>query len=221
MKKTPAEPELTVELKRQEWEMTLEGECVLRCVLTWPELGGTWKGIGAINRYYGHVKESWRRRWEREVYCRACLDLADRRARGRPFRVWRAELATQVTWQEGGLFSLWQEGRESWGYDKPLLLRRGDTWSLAQGVPLTLASFFPKQRRWKGQVLRQVKEQMEERLAQGESLLDPDCTRRLRRAFDPENYYLTAEGAQVFFPMYLLSPGGEGVPAFSLILSRE
>ena len=97
----------------------------------------------------------------------ACLDLADRRAQGRPFRVWRAELATQVTLQEDGLLSLWQEGRESRGYDRPLILRRGDTWSLAEGAPRTLASFYPKQRRWKKRLLEQVERQARERLDEG------------------------------------------------------
>lgn len=219
MKKERPEPELTVELKREEWEMTLEEECVLRCVLTWPELAGTWRGLGAVNRFYQHVMQHWRRRWERETYCMACLDLADRRARGRPFRVWRAELATQVTLQEEGLLSLWQEGREYPGYDRPLILRRGDTWSLDEGAPRTLSSFYPKQRRWKKRLLKQVGEQAQKRLESGESLLDTDCIQRLGRAFDPENFYLTGEGAQIFFPLYALAPGAEGVPVFSIPLS--
>ena len=218
MKKERKERELTVDLKRQEWEMTLEGECVLRCVLTRPELAGTWKGIRAINRYYSHVADRWRRRWEREVYCMACLDLADRRAQGRPFRVWQSELETHITLQEDGLLSLWQEGLECRGYDRPLMLRRGDTWSLAGGAPLTLSYFFAQERRWKKRVLEQLKEQVQGRLASGESLLDKDCVKRLRREFVPDNYWLTGEGAQVFFPMCTIAAGGEGIPAFSVAL---
>lgn len=218
MKKEKKKPELTVELKRQEWEMTLEGECVLRCVLTRPELAGTWKGIRAINRYYSHVADRWRRRWEREVYCMACLDLADRRALGRPFRVWQSELETHITLQEDGLLSLWQEGLECRGYDRPLMLRRGDTWSLAEGAPLTLSYFFAQERRWKKWVLEQLTEQVQGRLASGESLLDKDCVKQLRREFVPDNYWLTGEGAQVFFPMCTIAAGGEGIPAFSVAL---
>lgn len=220
MKKRRPEPELSVEQTREEWEMELEGECVLRCVLTRPELAGTWKGVEAINRYYRRAAQVWRNRWEQELYCRACLDLADRRAQGRPFRVWQGELVTCFTFQEGALLSLWQEGREHWGYDRPIFLRRGDTWSLTDGAPRTLASFYPKKSRWKRQVLAQVEEQMQARLESGESLLDADCTARLQRAFDPENYYLTGEGAQVFFPMYTLAAGAEGIPAFSISLPK-
>ena len=216
MKKERKKPELTVELKRQEWEMTLEGECVLRCAMTRPELTGTWKRIGAINRYYIHAAHTWRRRWERELYCMACLDLADRRAQGRPFRVWQAELETQITFQEHGLFSLWQEGRERRGYDRPLSLRRGDTWSLTEGAPRTLASFFARERRWKKHMMRQLEKQVSERIAGGESLFDADSAKRLGREFDQRNFYLTDVGVQVFFPMCALAPEAEGIPVFTV-----
>ncbi len=218
MKKKPTEPELAVEVKRQAWDMTLEGERVLCCVLTWPECAGTWSGLDAINRYYSRVIQTWRRRWEREVYLHACLDLADRRAQGRPFQPWQAELNTQITRQEGGLLSLFQDGTERQGYDRPVTLRRGDTWSLRSGTPRTLSSFFPRERRWKKQVLEQVEEQVRQRLAGGESLLDPDCADRLRGVFAPDNFCLTGEGAQVFFPMYALGPSAEGIPCFHIAL---
>lgn len=221
MKKKRTEPELVVEMKRQEWEMTLEGECVLCCVLTWPECTGTWSGLDAINRYYSRVIQRWRRRWEREVYLHACLDMADRRAQGRTFRPWQAQLSTQITRQEGDVLSLIQDGTEQAGYDRPVTVRRGDTWSLAQGVPRTLGSFFPKERRWKKRVLEQVAEQITRRLAGGESLLDPDCLQRLRSAFDPAHFCLTGEGAQVFFPMYVLGPSAEGIPTFDIVLGVE
>lgn len=218
MKKVQTEPELTVEIKEQEWELTLEGETVLRCALTWPECMGTWSGLRAINRYYERVVQVWRERWEREVYVRACLELADRRALGRPFRPWQARLTTRITRQEGGLLSLIQDGTEQAGYDRAVTVRRGDTWSLDTGAPRTLASFLVPDRRWKKHLLAQVEEQIALRLAEGESLLDPDCARRLRRVFDPERFCLTGEGVQVFFPMYALGPGSEGIPVFDLPL---
>lgn len=221
MKKERKEPELAVEVDRREWEMTLEGECVMHCVLTRPVLTGTWKGLRAINRCYSHAADNWCRRWERELYCMACLDLANRRAQGRPFRVWKAELETRITLQENGLLSLWQEGRECRGYDRPLFLRRGDTWSLAEGAPRPLASFYHKERRWKKRLIQQLEKQVRERLASGESLLDPDCTKRLGREFDRENFYLTADGIQVFFPLYALAPGAEGIPVFTVPLPEK
>lgn len=218
MGRTGVALECSVEVKRQEWELTLEGEPVLHCVLTQPVCTGTWKGLEAINRCYRHAAEIWRRRWERELYCMACLDLADRRARGKPFRPWQARLTTQITYQGNGVLSLFQDGTEQAGYDRPLTVRRGDTWDLQTGAPQSLARFCSGQRHWKRKILEQVCQQMQMRLAQGESLLDTDCIRKRKKYFREDCYYLTSEGANVFFPMYAIAPGAEGIPTFCVTL---
>lgn len=220
MKQVNMQPELSVECGRLVQEMFLQGERVLNWELTWPECSGSWRGLKAVMHYYRRRTAVWRGRWEKELYTRACLDLAQRRAQGRPFRPWQARLETHVTWQEGGLLSLWQEAAEYWGYNRPLVLRTGDTWSLQEGTPRALASFFPGQRHWKRQVLGQIARQAEQRLAGGESLLDPDCADRLRRYFDADSYVLTPQGVQVFYPMYVLAPGAEGIPAFTIPLTQ-
>ena len=122
MKNKQIPPELTVEVAGRDWDYTLQGEPVLHCVLSWPEMRGTWKGVAPISRYYRRVVEEWEKRWQRELYLRACLDFADRQATGKPFRVWTARLTTCVTRQEGGVLSLWQEGEEQRGFDVDAVL---------------------------------------------------------------------------------------------------
>lgn len=221
MKRGGADPQLTVEIKKQEWELTLEGEPVLCCLMTRPECGGTWKGLEAINRYYVRVAQVWQERWKREVYVRACLDLADRRAQGKPFRPWQASLTTQITYQSDGLLSLFQDGTEQAGHDRPVTVRRGDTWSLETGAPRSLSSFFKNERRWKRRIRRQVEEQAAQRLASGETLLDADCREAVRALFDVQRFYRTEQGIRMFFPMYTLGPSAEGIPVFDIPLPVE
>ena len=221
MKRGGADPQLTVEIKKQEWELTLEGEPVLCCLMTRPECGGTWRGLEAINRYYARVAQVWQERWKREVYVRACLDLADRRAQGKPFHPWQASLTTQITYQSDGLLSLFQDGTEQAGHDRPVTARRGDTWSLETGAPLSLGWFLGKTRRWKGRVRKQMEEQAAQRLASGESLLDTDCRDKMRALFDVRRFYRTEQGIRMFFPMYALGPSVEGIPVFDIPLSAE
>ena len=40
--------------------------------------------------------------------------------------------------------------------------------------------------------------------------------RLLRRHFNPQNFYLTAEGLSFFYPMYAIAPAMEGIPVFTL-----
>ena len=211
-KRTP--PELTVEVGSRAWDYTLQGEPVLRCELSWPELTGTWRGVASIARYYRRVVREWEGRWQRELYLYACLDFADRQAAGKPFRVWTARLTTCITRQEGGVLSLWQEGEEQRGFERPEVVRRGDSWSLDSGTPLSLRQVCLGKRGWRRRLLKQVRQQVRQRLEGGASLLDEDCHRKVKRHFDPDRFYLTQEGITLFYPMYQLGAGAEGTPQF-------
>lgn len=217
MKKNRVTPAWTVEVKREQGEFTLQGECVLCWELTWPECSGGGHGVKNVAAYYRRHTELWCSRWKRELYTLACLDLAQRRAEGKPFRPWQVRLTTCITRQEDGLLSLWQEAVERWGFERPLVHRMGDTWSLPDGVPRSLAAFFPGQKRWKKSVLAKVERQVEERLNSGLSLLDSDCAARLKKEFDPRRFYVTEQGIEVFYPLYVLGAGAEGIPVFSVV----
>ena len=52
------------------------------------------------------------------------------------------------------------------------------------------------------------------REAAGVSRYHEGVRRKLRRYFNPQNFYLTAEGLVFFYPMYAIAPAAEGVPAF-------
>ena len=85
--------------------LTLTGEPVLECRYAWPETGQK-----KLDRYYRRLKGQWQRRWERELYWDACLDLAGKRERSRPFTPWTATLLGETTFQNEELLSLFVGG---------------------------------------------------------------------------------------------------------------
>lgn len=90
--------------REAEETMTLEGENVLTFRLIWPQLEGAGLGGRWISRYYARLAEDWRRRWRREVYWKACIQLAQRRAAAQPFTPWKGELrGEEVLWRDGVL----------------------------------------------------------------------------------------------------------------------
>ena len=113
-----------------------------------------------------------------------------------------AELTYQVTYNEGGLWSLYTQSREA---GAPAV-RRGDTWDLATGYPVALSAFFPAKTPWKRHLLALAASELERRETAGVIRLREDWRRQLRRKFNPNHFYLTAEGIVLFYPVYTLSP---------------
>ena len=96
------EQAVQVNWKEKHRTLTLEGEPVLEYVLYWPEVAGGGLGGAWITRYYARLARSWQRRWDREVYWKACLELGQRRQNARPFTPWQGELRGEVTgWRQG------------------------------------------------------------------------------------------------------------------------
>ena len=128
--------------------------------------------------------------------CRSAL------ASSAPFTPMEAELTYQVTYNEGGLWSLYTQSREA---GAPAV-RRGDTWDLATGYPVALSAFFPAKTPWKRHLLALAASELERRETAGVIRLREDWRRQLRRKFNPNHFYLTAEGIVLFYPVYTLSP---------------
>ena len=80
--------------------LALDGETVLEYQLRWPQVEGGRSGARRLSRGYEALADRWRKRWRREVYCEACLQLAACREQARPFAPWRCGLEGEVTVQE-------------------------------------------------------------------------------------------------------------------------
>ena len=216
MLKTDQSPE-TILLEAGAWRRVLkwEGEPVLTISLRWPRLPEDLPGPRRVSRYYRQVADCWRTRWETELLRRAREAAAAAREESRPFSPWSAVLDFTPTLREGGLLSLYQDAVECTGDTRPVTLRRSDTWELPSGTLRSLASFLrpPHRRR---RVLAEVAAQIERRIASGESLFYEDWRRRLPAAFDPDRFYLTGEGAVLYFPLCTVAPYAEGIPVFPI-----
>lgn len=121
-----------------------------------------------------------------------------------------------MTYNEGGLWSLYTQSREVTLPGQTLVTRRGDTWDLAAGYPVPLGDFFPYRSPWKRRLLEAASSEILRQERAGISRYHEGWRRELRRRFNPQNFYLTAEGLAFFFPMYAIAPGAEGVPTFLL-----
>ena len=125
-----------VELHTQPWaaeqEWTADGIPVLHAVATLPRPEPVQGGIcRRIDRFYRLQSRAYLRYCERFLFPQAREECRSALAASAPFTPTEAELTYQVTYNEGGLWSLYTQSREG---GAPAV-RRGDTWDLATGSP--------------------------------------------------------------------------------------
>ena len=205
--------ELRTESFATEREWTVEGIPVLTAAVELPQPQGADAVSRRIRRYYQSQCNAFLRYCERWLFPQAEVEYRTALAASAPLPCFRAELGYRVTYNSGGVWSLYTQSREVTGHT--LLTRRGDTWDLAAGYPVPLSAFFPARSLWRRQLLALAAEDIQRQERAGIARYDPEWRKKLRR-FNSRNYYLTEEGLTYFFPMYAIAPAAEAIPAFTL-----
>lgn len=211
--------QITITWQEEERTLTLGGEPVLEYTLSWPQVEGGGLGGRWVSRYYARLASHWRRRWEREVYWAACLELAAHRESAHPFAPWRGELRGETALIQDGLLSLRFQGREDRGGRGPARVRWGDVWTVREGTPKPLRSLFSGEKGWRDRLWQSLIRQGEARRQAGDCFLDGDWVRKARKARPLKNWCLTEEGIEVALPQCAASSAAEGCPVFTLPLT--
>ncbi|WP_455583036.1 RsiV family protein [Dysosmobacter sp.] len=199
----------------REWEV--EGIPVLAAAISLPEPVGAGSALTRrIRRYYQLQCRAFLRYCEHWLLPQAAAEYRAALETSRPLPCFRAELGYRVTYNEGGLWSLYTQSRETGPPGRWLLQRRGDTWDLAAGYPVALSSFFPAGHGWKKTLLSAAAEEILRQEAAGIAQYHDTWRQDLRRRFNAQNYYLSQEGLSFFYPMFSIAPAAEGVPVFTL-----
>lgn len=200
-----------------EREWTIEGVPVLTASVAVPEPVPAADNISRrIRRYYQLQCRAFLRYCEKFLFPLAESEYRAALVISAPLPCFRAALEYRVTWQEQGLLSLYTQSREVTLPGQTLLTRRGDTWDLAVGYPISLGDFFPARSPWKRQLMTLASEDIQRQERAGMAQYHLRRPQDLRRHFNAQNYYLTQEGLTVFFPMYAIAPAAEGIPSFTI-----
>ena len=219
MRETRSELHAQLLTARREWDK--DGIPVLTASVELPAPEPTDRIALRIRRYYQLQSRAFLRYCEHQLLpdakaaCQAALAVSA------PLPCFHAELTFQVTYNGDRLWSLYTQSRETTLPGRLLVRRWGDTWDLKSGYPLSLGDCFLPRRPWKRQLLSLAAEEIEARQRSGTAQYHEDWRRRLRRAFNPRNFYLTPEGLSFFFPMYAIAPAIERVPVFLLPCGTE
>ena len=89
-------------------------------------------------------------------------------------------------------------------------------YQVTSGYPVPLSACFPRRSGWKRRLMEAAEAEIQRQETAGISRYHEGVRRLLRRHFNPQNFYLTAEGLSFFYPMYAIAPAMEGIPVFTL-----
>jgi hypothetical protein len=167
-----------------------------------------------IRRYYQLQSRLFLRYCETQLYPYAVNEYHAALSVSGALPAFQARMSYQITWNSGGILSLYTQLQETTLPGRTHLRRWGDTWDLHSGYLLSLPIFFPPRYPWKKQLLHMAEETISQQEAAGTAKYHENRHRALRRHFNPRNYYLTEEGLVFFYPMYAIAPAEERIPTF-------
>lgn len=181
-----------------------------------------WEGDGGarFNRYYRAYAHAFERYCETVLFPSAQASYRQALEHAGEMPDCRATLRTTVTCQQGDLISLYTDSIENSGKQR-IILRRGDTWDMSSGTPLRLANFFPPHTLVRKRILSVVRARIEREERLGLYRYLPDWPSRIRRSFNPRNFYISDEGLTFFYRFYAIAPPAEGIPTFFLPYDEE
>lgn len=171
-----------------------------------------------IHRFYQLQGASYLRYCENWLAPKAAADFHRAAQEGAPLPFYTARLTYRVTCNEGGFWSLHTDSEEFTG-SRPLLVRRGDTWDLRSGYPVSAAAFFPRHTPIRRLLLKTAAEEIRRQEAAGTALYADGWPQRIKRSFQKNHFYITPDAFCFFWQMLAIAPAAEGIPTFSLPFS--
>ena len=176
-----------------------------------------WDGTGGerLDRFYTAYEKAFFAYCQRVLLPQAQAALEAARHSGGALPAWLIDLDTTVTMERADLISLYTDTTERCG-GRRLLLRRSETWDLADGCLLPLGDLFPGMPLPRRKLIRAAADQIRLQQEQGVALYHPDWQRRLRSDFSSDRFYLTEQGLCLYYQMFSIAPAAEGIPVFSI-----
>ena len=205
--------ELHTETFTAEREWTVDGIPVLSACVCVPQPVPAMDRVSRrIWRYYQLQCRSFLRYCEGWLLPQAAEEYRAALEASTPLPQFQATLNYRVTYNEGGLWSLYTQSREVTLPGRTLMQRWGDTWDLRTGYPVSMGEFFPRRCGWKRQLTALAAAEITRQEEAGIARYRENWKRLLRRRFNARSFYLTDEGLTFFYTCTPLRRRWRGSP---------
>ena len=174
-----------------------------------------------LNRYYQQCSRSFLSYCERYLYPKAAAEFKNCVSSGIPFALPEAAYTSNISCTENQILSAYTDCTERFSAAQELIVRYSDTWDLRAGRPISAKECFPHSTKLKKLCTESALKHCQTQISAGLCVYLDHLPMRLKRYFNPRNFYLSDTGFHFFYQPYSIAPASEGFPTFCLPFSDE
>lgn len=189
---------------------------VLMFSVSYPELMSPGIAAARINRQVRMQTEGFLHYAATVLYRQAVREYRDSRANGSPFLPYDAVMNYEVTLNQDCFFSFYRDRYEFTGGAHGNTLRLSDTWNLKTGGRLSLSELFMPGEDYGALLTEQFILQARENLSANPGIYFDDYENLIVKFFNPDQFYLTPDGLNVYFQQYDIAPYSTGIVVFTV-----
>lgn len=168
-----------------------------------------------INRNFSAQAGSFFYRASTILYRQAIREYIDAQVSDFPFRRFDAVMQYEITFNAECHLSSFNDRYEYTGGAHGSTLRASGTFDLNTGQKLTLRHFFPDEPNYRGLLLGQILMQADKNMEENPIYFE-DYRTLIVKYFNPESYYLSEEGFNIYYQQYEIAPYATGIVVFTI-----
>lgn len=205
-----------VVMREKKREFLYGRTAVLTFSVSYPELMSPGAAAGRINRRIRMQTEGFTRYASTVLYRQAVREYRDSKADGYPFRPYDAVMNYEVTLNQDCFFSFYRDRYEYTGGAHGNTLRLSDTWNLKTGGKLSLSELFMPGEDYGALLTEQIILQARENLSGNPGIYFDDYENLIVKFFNPDQFYLSPEGLNIYYQQYDIAPYSTGIVVFTV-----
>lgn len=159
-------------------------------------------------QFFDHAK--------RTLYPDAIAEYKESQSQGFPFRPYETVMDYTITLNQGCTLSMYVDQYTYTGGAHGGTYRFSDTFSLRTGRRIRLRDLFPHSPDYRREALQQVLKRADARYKEDPNIFFEDYRTLIVKNFDPDSFFLTQSGVNVYYQQYEIGPYASGIIVFEI-----
>ena len=208
----------SIRKKEEEQLLTHEGIPILSLKMTYPEFfKKDSRAARRLNRFYQKITQEYIKTAKKHFMPIGICKYDECLENSREFIPFALSISYTVTENSPCCLSLYREITEKCGKGRPEVFRFGDVWDIRTGWPLSLRDFCggKKYSRRQKELLAGILCTAEEQMKKSERQYYENYKKRIKKYFNPENFYRKDGQCILFYQENTIAPAFEGTIEFA------